>query len=151
MKKVFFLLALSGLLVSCSGGKKQSAQNKEQKMVAKLLAEKNLLVLDSIKILTDKANPDQITKAKILFFQGLDLYVNKQNHAEGIKLFSESALYNPQSKTYYYLANAYIDLNDTGKAKTALNITRELGYEEEDEIKRHNRDAVSYKITQTQT
>jgi hypothetical protein len=134
MKNLLCLLSISLLLFACNSGSKQSSKSLEQKKVAKLLSENSIFMDDSVKFYTSKANRDQITKAKMLFYQGLDMLVNKKNAAEGIKLFKESALYNPDGKTYYYLANAFIDNGDTSNVSKALYLASQLGYEQQDEI-----------------
>lgn len=132
MKKLLLLLATAIFITSCGDGKRTG--NSEERIINKLLAENNIFVTDSVKLCMGKANKDQVTKAKVLFFQGLDLLVNKQISADGIKHFRESIMYNPTAKAYYYLANAYIDLPDTSKGKRALWIASSLGYEEEDQL-----------------
>jgi hypothetical protein len=134
MKKLFFILSVSLFLFACSSGSKQSSNSIEEKKVNKLLADNIIFNEDSVKSYLYKANRDQITKAKILFYQGLDMLVNKKNAVEGIKLFKESASYNPDGKTYYYLANAFIDNGDTSNVNNALYLASELKYEQQDEI-----------------
>ncbi|MGZ3864432.1 MAG: hypothetical protein ACXVPN_14335 [Bacteroidia bacterium] len=132
MQKLFCLIPAL-ILISCSGSK-QSSASLEQKQVPQLFSENNLFIADSVKFYADKASKDQVTRAKLLFYQGLDKYLNQTNPVEGIKLFTQSALLNPTGKTYYYLANAIIDKGDTTNVTKALGISSLLEYEEQDEI-----------------
>ena len=53
---------------------------------------------DSLKVKSEKA-----------FLKGLDLYKNKKNPSDAIDYFEQSALFCPDSKTYYELGNALLD------------------------------------------
>jgi hypothetical protein len=133
MQKIIFLLPVL-FLFACSGGKKHSAKNFEEKQIDKLITETNIFNEDSVRFYIGKASKDQATKAKMLFYQGLDMYINQKKVVEGIKLFRESALYNPDGKTYYYLANAVIDNGDTSRVFQIMSLVSQLGYQQEDEI-----------------
>lgn len=132
MKKLLFLLPAL-LFIACNGSR-QSSKSLEQKQVAQLFSEKNLYVIDSVKFYADKASPDQVTRGKLLFYQGLDQYLNQNKPEEGMKLFIQSALMNPTGKAYYYLANAIIEKGDTTHVNDALILAFTLEYEQQDEI-----------------
>ncbi|MGZ4080225.1 MAG: TPR end-of-group domain-containing protein, partial [Bacteroidia bacterium] len=132
MKKILFLLPAL-LFIACNGSK-QSSKSLEQKQVPQLFSEKNLYVIDSVKFYASKASPDQVTRGKLLFYQGLDQYLNQNKPEEGMKLFIQSVLLNPTGKTYYYLANSIIDKGDTAHVNDALILAFTLEYEQQDEI-----------------
>ena len=134
MKKVLFQCSILIFLFACTSGGKQSAQSFNERKIDKLISEANIFEIDSLKAYAGKASKDQITKAKMLFFQGLDAVANKQNPLEGIKLYKESAQFNPDGKTYYYIANALLDANDTSRVNLSLTIASQLNYDQTDEI-----------------
>ena len=134
MKKVLFQCSILIFLFACTSGGKQSAQSFNERKIDKLISEANIFEIDSLKAYAGKASKDQITKAKMLFFQGLDAVANKQNPLEGIKLYKESAQFNPDVKTYYYIANALLDANDTSRVNLSLTIASQLNYDQTDEI-----------------
>ncbi|HWY37775.1 MAG TPA: hypothetical protein VNY73_04405 [Bacteroidia bacterium] len=120
MKKVYCAFAISVILFSCGGEKKQIQQVLHEKKVDKLFTEAYMFSYDSIDAALKRISKDQVTKGKQLFMRGLDLYVNQKKISESIRLFRESILYFPDSKTYNYLANAYVDLGDTITSDSAL-------------------------------
>jgi len=110
------------LLFSCSSEKNNATGGKflSTKVIDKLITEADIFKQDSILKWLEKASHDQITKAKQLYMQGLDLYINQKNAAGAIKLFCESILYYPDPGTYVYLGNAYVDMGDTTYADSSL-------------------------------
>ncbi|HXB42243.1 MAG TPA: hypothetical protein VNZ49_17010 [Bacteroidia bacterium] len=122
MKKIFYFLSMAILLFSCSSEKNNATGGKflSTKVIDKLITEADIFKQDSILKWLEKASHDQITKAKQLYMQGLDLYINQKNAAGAIKLFCESILYYPDPGTYVYLGNAYVDMGDTTYADSSL-------------------------------
>src|SRR6185369_16736581 len=124
MKKLLCLASLIPLFFSCTSEKGNSAGGKfmTAKVVDKLVPEKYMFSGDTVYKAQERASKDQITKARQLFMQGLDLYANQKKPVESIKAFRESILYYPDQRTYVYLANAYIDAADSTYADSALNV-----------------------------
>ncbi len=124
MKKLLYILPAFALLFSCGSEKGNLAGNRflTPKVVDKLLPEQYIFKGDSVFAYLERYTKDQATKSKQLFMQGLDLYINQQKAAEAAKVFRESILYYPDTKTYVYLANAYVDMGDTLRADSALTV-----------------------------
>jgi len=122
MKKILFLVPAFVLLFSCTSEKSNSAGARflTPKVVDKLLTETYIFNYDSAYKAMERVSKDQTTKGRQLFMQGLDQYINQKNAVAAIKLFRESVLYYPDLKTYNYLANAYIDIQDTLRADSSI-------------------------------
>lgn len=123
--KYLLLVPFIALLFACTGEKTSSASGSKfltPKVVDKLMPECYMFRSDTIYKIMERASKDQVSRARQLFMQGLDLYINQKNSAASVNVFRESIMYCPDPKTYGYLANAYIDLADTARADSAMNI-----------------------------
>lgn len=62
------------------------------------------------------------------FLKGVDAYRNKKNPGEGVKLFKQSIIEQPQARAYFELGNALADLNKLSDAASAYQIAEALDY-----------------------
>lgn len=62
------------------------------------------------------------------FLKGVDAYRNQKNPEEGVKLFKQSILQQPQARAYFELGNALADLNNLKDAASAYQIAELLDY-----------------------
>lgn len=62
------------------------------------------------------------------FLKGVDAYRNQKNPEEGVKLFKQSIMAQPQARAYFELGNALADLNNLGDAASAYQIAEILDY-----------------------
>jgi hypothetical protein len=119
--RTFYILslALSFLLVACSGEKPQQLQSlKGKKNINVPHALDSTAMFDTTAINKALAQADrhQKTESRKLFLQGLDLLANKNKPAESIALFRESILFYPDEKNYLHLFKAYVYSGDTTHA-----------------------------------
>lgn len=126
--KSYFNISLFVFLACCS-----SKENKIQKL--KIIPV--TFTIDDIykeKLVTDfvfdtyEQNLDSIKKeGRKIFLEGIDAFKNKKDPHEAIKLFKKSILQYPDSKTYYELGNALMDINFYSQAIEAYDIAIKLG------------------------
>jgi tetratricopeptide (TPR) repeat protein len=62
------------------------------------------------------------------FLKGVDAYRNQKNAGEGMKLFKQSILAQPQARAYFELGNALADMNELKDAASAYQIADALDY-----------------------
>lgn len=62
------------------------------------------------------------------FLKGVDMYRNQRNPEEGVKLFKQSIMEQPQARAYFELGNALADLNNLKDAAAAYEIAEALDY-----------------------
>ncbi|SHM43358.1 tetratricopeptide repeat protein [Chitinophaga sp. CF418] len=62
------------------------------------------------------------------FLKGVDAYRNQKNPDEGVKLFKQSIMEQPQARAYFELGNALAELNNLKDAASAYEIAEVLDY-----------------------
>ena len=108
-KNLILYILLSTIVFSCSERKEIVVRVKVQKMTAFELYNKELaydVIFDS-----EEMNMDSLkNKSGQAFLKGVEAFKNKKNTKQAIEFFKSSILIFPQSKTYYELGNALMDL-----------------------------------------
>lgn len=127
------LLATSITLFACNApstpdaSKKTDAQHPEKGQSASVISEDQVfnkeLVLSALSITKGK---NKVSDK--YFLKGVDAYRNQKNPEEGVKLFKQSIMEQPQARTYFELGNALADLNNLKDAASAYQMAEILDY-----------------------
>ncbi len=122
MKKLqwFGILGVFILVMACSQNKAKSplkikllklkeANIYDADLVSDMVFDAEELSIDSIK-----------QKSRIEFLKGIDLYKNKKTLYAAVRAFKNSILIFPESKTYYEMANALLDMQTKASIEESI-------------------------------
>ncbi len=131
MKYIYLLIAatLITVLSFCTGEKETKTDIITNNSVSKRLSEEAIFNMDSVTFAQKVASGTQKDEARKCFLRAMDLLVNKQKAKESILLFRDAIRYFPDSRMYYFLAKAYIELNDAENAQQSNNLLQQIGYD----------------------
>lgn len=131
MKYIYLLIAavLITVLSFCTGRKETPTTIKANTNASRCLSEAALFDVDSILLARKELSAAQKDEGTRYFLKAMDLLVNKQKARESIALFRDAIAYFPDSRMYYFLTKAYIDINDEKSAKQSNDVLYRLGYD----------------------
>lgn len=131
MKYIYLLIAatLITVLSFCTGGKEAQTDNKANNSVSKRLSEEAIFNIDSVILAQKEVSDLQKDEGRKYFLKAMDLLVNKQKAKESIELFRDAIRYFPDSRMYYFLTKAYIELSDADNAQHSNDILQAVGYD----------------------
>lgn len=131
MKYLYLFIAavLVIVLSFCTGEKETQTNQSSNAAISKRLQERDLFNTDSVLYAMATAQLGQKDEGRRCFLKAMDLLVNKKKPSESIALFREALMYFPDKRAYFYLASAYIQLNDAANAQSANDVCAELEYE----------------------
>lgn len=126
---LFIAICLITVLTFCKGEKEAVTEIIRNPAIAKCLSEGAVFNKDSAQHFKEWATDIQKAEARKYFLRALDLLVNKNRANESIKLFKEAIMYFPDDKTYFFLAEAYINISAPDNALQANSLSMLLGYD----------------------
>lgn len=131
MKYIYLLIAatLITVLSFCTGGKETQTDIKTNTGVSKRLSEEAIFNMDSVLLAQKEVSGPQKDEGRKYFLRAMDLLVNKQKAKESITLFRDAIRYFPDSRMYYFLAKAYIEVNDAENAQQSNDVLQTIGYD----------------------
>ncbi len=146
MKYIYILIAVSliSVLTFCKGEKEATSDDLKNSLVNMRLSENLIFNEDSAMFANKVASDLQIIEGKKYFLRGMDLLVNKQKAQESIPLFRDAIRYYPDGRMYFFLAKAYIEINDAENALYANDLASKFDYEQFDDL--YFNDALIYAI-----
>lgn len=124
MKYIYILIAftLITVLTFCTGEKETKTHSAIDSTIQKRLSEDDMFNEDSITYAMATSTLRQKDESRKCFLRGLDLLMNKQKAKESVAMFRDAILFSPDRRVFYFLAKAYIELNDAEHAREANNI-----------------------------
>jgi hypothetical protein len=126
MKYIYILIAttLITVLTFCTGEKETKTNASIDSAVKKRLSESDIFNQDTVAraISIPTSTLKQKDESRKCFLRAMDLFVNKQKAKESVAMFREAIMFSPDYRMYYFLAKAYIELNDSENAKKANDI-----------------------------
>ncbi len=131
MKYIYLLIAatLIAVLSFCTSGKEAPTELSTSNHVSMRLSEDAIFNIDSINFAQKVATNPQKDEGRKYFLKAMDLLVNKQKAKESITLFRDAIRYFPDSRMYYFLTKAYIEVNDADNARQSNDVLQTTGYD----------------------
>lgn len=131
MKYIYSVIGivLIVVLTFCTGEKETVSGVTQNNTIPKSLSENAIFIKDSISFAAKTATDLQKSEGHKYFLRAMDLLINKQKPTESIVLFKDGIRYFPDTKMYFFLTKAYLELNDADNAAKANLICYNLGYD----------------------
>lgn len=122
-----FSISLLACNAPTTSTQKADTLNQGQGQSATVIGEDQIFdkkfILSAIKLMEGK---NKISNK--YFLKGVDAYRNQKNAEEGVKLFKQSIMAQPQARAYFELGNALADLDNLKDATAAYQIADALDY-----------------------